>query len=273
MLGSRRKMLSRAGFPSQLEGFDSPSPLSHFSGRNLHRSVNRGPIPLGSSVHNFRHNYTISASAILKRLAAWMAPPGWWMAAVVTSAQKLYSSSRLIVISTGPRPWADSPWVTPSSVKGCPPMARICRVLALILLLLPSSRAYAQYQHQEQIPRHVIVNGSVGLKGREVAFLNITNLQQETLTAIVSIVQPSGVVAVKTFTVAAEAMLPINIAAAFPELGSTATFSVALDIAGDSEYGYDVSAAAAMVWYKAASLPDLEQVAESKAEIRVSTKR
>jgi hypothetical protein len=152
-------------------------------------------------------------------------------------------------------------------------MARICRVLALILLLLPSSRAYAQYQHEEQIPRHVIVNGSVGLKGREVAFLNITNLQQETLTAIVSIVQPNGVVAVKTFTVAAEAMLPINIAAAFPELGPIATFSVALDIAGDSEYGYDVSAAAAMVWYKAASLPDLEQVAESKAEIRVSTKR
>jgi hypothetical protein len=202
------------------------------------------------------------------RLAPWLAPaPSGWPPSVgtkfPTSSFTSCARNHLVRLPLGHSCVSERPCA----------MVRVCRVLALILLLLPSSRAAAQYQHEEQIPRHVIVNGSVGLKGREVAFLNITNLQQETLTAVVSIVQPSGVVAVKSFTVASEAMLPINIAAAFPELGSTATFSVALDIAGDSEYGYDVSAAAAMVWYRAASLPDLEQVAESKAEIRVSTKR
>lgn len=126
--------------------------------------------------------------------------------------------------------------------------------------------AYAQ-----EVPRHVIVNGNVGLAGREIAFLILTNLEQEPVIATVQIVGEAGPIVAKPFALQPESRLPINLAVAFTNLDTH--FSVSVVFESADSFGFDVATAAAMVWYRAADLPRLFQVDEAPAVIIRSTKR
>lgn len=277
MMESRPKMASWTGFPSQLEGFDSPSPLQSFSGQNSPNQAHDGPNSLGSSLHNFRHNFTIAADAILKRLVAWMAPRRWWMAAIVTSAKNLYSSHDLVVITTGPRPWAALPLGHPvvSDGKAVCAMTRASRyVVAGVLMLVCSGAAFAQ-EEPDILTRQIIVQGSIGQPGREVVFLNCFNPDQVASTVTASFVGRGGSFSVfHSFDVDVDASINLR---SVPGMPTAANFS--MDVTVDTADGRASSLTCDLTWYTfvpstAPGTPGTYREVESRtAVIRRSPKR
>jgi hypothetical protein len=115
------------------------------------------------------------------------------------------------------------------------------------------------------VERQIIVQGSIGQPGRELAFLNCYNPDQVQVGISVWF-QGSNLTVIHQFTMEG-ARESINLADV-PHMPTRAYFSV--DISVDADDGQDSAATCALTWHRRS---DLQEVATENPVIRRSPKR